>query len=208
MRNCIFSAHCTEAFCDKSCPAFVETSYLMERNGISLNSFVFSDRSINYAEVGKILQGISGQLGAFIVDGKSFSTVQYAEIFTYCAICQNWNGNRLHCSVYNLKYSTYIEELKKSWTTRVEPESLEYMRIFSASAKVLIISNFDYVSFGDFETQTLLNLIQSRQTGDKTTLLITPPVNRLVSSKWNQFMDPLRRRLTEAAELVKEVSKK
>lgn len=36
MNNCIFTAHCTETICDKACPILVETSYLLERNGLSL----------------------------------------------------------------------------------------------------------------------------------------------------------------------------
>ncbi len=49
MYNCIFTAHCTRAYCDGSCPALVETSYLLERNGITMNSFVFqsSDEAIH-----------------------------------------------------------------------------------------------------------------------------------------------------------------
>ena len=33
-----------------------------------------------------------------------------------------------------------------------------------------------------FETQTLLNVIQSRQSGDKKTIIVSPSVDRLVTS--------------------------
>ena len=46
MQNCIFSGHCSQQVCDKSCPTLVETTYLLERNNIAMNSDVFhADRS-------------------------------------------------------------------------------------------------------------------------------------------------------------------
>lgn len=176
MYNCIFSAHCTESTCDAACPALVETSYLLERNDINMNSFVFKREPKYLASAINTLDKCRGK--AKVVTATN--TVNTAELLTYCAICQNWKGSRLHCNVYNLKYSTYIESIKQSWTTRTEPEDLEYMRIWSQSAKVLIISNLDYVSFGDFESQTLLNLLQYRHNPDQTTIIVTPPVNSLV----------------------------
>ena len=110
----------------------------------------------------------------------STNTVQDADLLTYCSICKNWKGSRLHCTVYNLKYSKYIEMIKKSWSTKSETSDLEYMRIFSSSAKVLIISNIDYVNFRDFECQTLLTLLQSRAGSEYTTFIVSPPVESLV----------------------------
>ena len=76
-----------------------------------------------------------------------------------------------------------------------EHEELEYIRIWIETAKVLIISHMDYVKFSDFEIQTLLNLLQSRQSGDKKTIIISPPVNRLVTSggsSSNMFFESLK----------------
>ena len=70
--------------------------------------------------------------------------------------------------------------IKKSWSTKSETSDLEYMRIFSSSAKVLIISNIDYVNFRDFECQTLLTLLQSRASSEYTTFIVSPPVESLV----------------------------
>lgn len=77
-----------------------------------------------------------------------------------------------------------------------EPEDLEYTRIWTDSCKVLIVSNMDYVKFGDFESQTLLNILQSRQSSDKKTIIISPPVNRLVTggtgNSSNMFFESLK----------------
>lgn len=186
MNNCIFTAHCTESTCDKSCPVLVETSYLLERNGISMNSSVFksiSDRSINLPVLNKFVDDLdasSTKIG--IVRTKN--TVKYSELVTYLEICRNWKGSRLHCNVYNLKYSKFIEDTKQSWTTKSEPESLEYMRIWSNTSKVLIISNLDYVNFRDFECQTLLSLIQSRQSSHLITIFIVPDSTLVGDSKF------------------------
>ena len=186
MNNCIFTAHCTESTCDKSCPVLVETSYLLERNGISMNSSVFkaiSDKSTNLSVLNKFVDDLdasSTKIG--IVRTKN--TVKYSELITYLEICRNWKGSRLHCNVYNLKYSKFIEDTKQSWTTKSEPESLEYMRIWSNTSKVLVVSNLDYVNFKDFECQTLLSLIQSRQSSHLTTIFITPDSTLVGDSKF------------------------
>jgi hypothetical protein len=65
------------------------------------------------------------------------------------------------------------------------------MKIWSETSKVLIISNFDYVNFGDFESQTMLNLIQQRQANNLVTILVSPQIGSLVSGKKSSFFDML-----------------
>lgn len=180
MYDCIFTPHCTEQFCDKSCPALVETSYLLERNKIDMNNPVFKDLYYKLDSVMKDLSKAEYGLQTFFVNSKD--SVRVAEFITYCEICKNWKGSRLHCNVYNLRYSRYLEDLKKSWGLKQDPEDLEYTRIWIDTCKVLVVSNMDYVRFGDFETQTLLNIIQSRQSSDKKTIIVSPNLSRLVTS--------------------------
>lgn len=201
MYNCIFTSHCLETFCDRSCPILAETSYLLERNNISMDSFVFHADPSDIKSMVDTIKACDQSTGAYVASG-SLNTVQAAELMTYCAICYNWQGNQLHCNVYNLKFSKYLDDLKKSWSLKSEPESLEYMRIWSESSKVLIISNFDYVNFGDFESQTLLNLLQSRQSNRLTTILVTPPIKLLVSSKSSPFFNSLKSKLYDAVKVV------
>lgn len=200
MHNCIFTSHCLELFCDKSCPVLAETSYLLERNEIPMTSSVFTASDAEIAKMSSILDTANEGLYVHVV--KNGNTVEIAELLTYCAICKNWKGSQLHCNVYNLKFSRYIDELKKSWSLREDPESLEYMKIWADTSKVLIISNLDYVNFGDFESQTFLNLLQSRQISKLSTIIITPPVNMLISSKSSRFFNLLANKLTEAEKAV------
>ena len=204
MNNCIFTAHCIEPTCDKSCPILVETSYLLERNGITPTSYLFYDKRVDVPKILRILKRYSGREGTIVVPitADGFNTVQWAEAITYGAICTNWRGSRMHCNVYNLKLSKYLDDIKQSWNTKTDSDSLEYTRIWAETAKVLIISNFDYVNFGDFESQTLLNLLQARQSEDKTTILVSPPFQQLVSGKSSMFFNVLRTRLAANAQEV------
>lgn len=141
-----------------------------------MNSDVFHADRAKLSKFSSLLDSSEGKLRTVI----SKDTVSDADLITYCGICKNWKGSRLHCTVYNLKYSQYIEMIQKSWGAKSESSELEYMRIFAASAKVLIISNIDYINFKDFQCQTLLTLLQSRAGSEFTTIIISPPVSSLV----------------------------
>lgn len=203
MNNCIFTPHCIELTCDKSCPILAETSYLLERNGINMNSFVFHANEFPVDKILEILDSSSEQLRMVV----SPNTVRCAEMFTYCAICQNWKGNRLHCNVYHLRYSKYLDELKSTWNGGTGSEELEYMKIWSESAKVLIISNIDYVNFGDFESQTLLNLIQTRQANGSTTIVISSKRSITSNKTRAVFVDSLTEMLSRNVTELKVDSK-
>lgn len=189
MYNCIFSGHCTEdVACSVSCPILAQTSYLLERNGINMNNPIFK---LSQDEIGKyvnLLSLSSGKLSSVVVSG-GVMTNQAADALTYCAICENWKGSQLHCTVYNLKFAQYIEAIQKSWSFNSDDSISEYMKIWAGSAKVLIISNIDFVNFKDFQCQTLLSLIQSRINTDLTTIVVTPPTSSLVGE--GQFFSRL-----------------
>lgn len=184
MNNCIFTAHCTEAVCDKACPALVETSYLLERNGLSFDNEVFHETPERIAAALDKLHKSAGKLGVVV---STESTITASNLLTYCAICENWQGNRLHCNVYHLKFSNHVEAIQRSWSTKNPPESLEYEQIWCSTAKVLIISNLDYVQFKDFQAQTLLNIIHNRMNNHLTTIVVTPPLDQLIGNQTGFF---------------------
>lgn len=178
MKDCIFSGHCMELRCDKSCPAFVQTSYLLERNEIPINSTVFRADPV---QVNNTLKLLDTAKGSFRVVIDNNDTAGKANLLTYCSICQNWRGSQMHCVVYHLHYSQYIDEMQSSWNSKGESEHLGYTKIWLKSAKVLIISGIDFVNFKTFNCQTLLELIQQRSTNpDNTTILVSPQLSSLV----------------------------
>lgn len=192
MQNCIFSGHCTNPMCDKSCPTLAETTYLLDRNGITMKSDVFHANIETILKYDKMLDDASGSLRTVL----SKNTVQTADLITYAAICKNWKGSQLHCTVYNLKYSNYIEAIQNSWSVKNDSVDLEMMKIWANNAKVLIISNLDYVHFKDFQCQTLLTLLQSRSNSDLTTIVVSPVLSALVGS--SPFFGKLQEILSKA----------
>ena len=178
MNDCIFSPHCTEFVCDKSCPILVETSYLLERNGITTNNGVFNTPPNDISDALDILHSVNNNLGVVISD----NTISQSNLLTYCAICENWQGNRLHCTVYHLKFSNHLDLIQRSWSSKDVPEILEYEQIWSSTAKILIISNLDYVQFKDFQAQTLLNIIHNRNNNGLTTIVVTPKIQTLIGT--------------------------
>lgn len=190
MYNCIYSGHCFEQpQCDNACPVLAQTSYLLERNNISMNSDVFHADPKVLDKYITILGKAQNKVCSVIEQG---STNYAAEMLTYCSICENWKGSQLHCTVYNLKFSQYIDMMQKSWNTVGSDFSeIDYIKIWANTAKVLIISNIDFVNFRDFQCQTILSLLQSRSMPGLTTIVVSPPVSRLVGD------GPFFSRLTE-----------
>lgn len=177
MDNCVFSAHCTEEKCDAACPIYAETSYLLERNGININNRVFKANPDKIVDTVNTLDTYTGKFRVVI----SHNTVSTADLITYCAICKNWRGSQLHCTVYNLKFNKYWKLVTQTWNKNdSDSEELNYMKVWSTNAKVLIISGIDYINFGDYECAELLSIIQSRQSSEYTTILVSPPANELV----------------------------
>lgn len=177
-QSCIFNQHCTEYTCDKSCPSFVETTYLLDRNKIPITSPVFLSPQKDIQYVDRILSNKDRMLVTIVND----NTISMANLVSYIAICKNWHGNRLHCNVYHLRFSSYIDNLQKSWGYREIPESLEYEQIWMESAKILVISNIDFIQFKDFPAQTLLNIIHNRMANQLQTIVVSPKTSSLVGS--------------------------
>lgn len=191
MYNCIFTGHCIEEQpCNTSCPALAQTSYLLDRNDIKMTSPVFKMSDADLQKYYKILYESAGRTTCAVVSNGDF-TNQAADALTYCAICENWRGSQLHCTVYNLKFNQYLDTLQSSWSFGGDDSSdkVSQMKIWVTHARVLIISNLDFINFKDFQSQTLLSLLQSRVSLDMSTILVTPPINSLVGE--GQFFSRL-----------------
>ena len=181
MHNCIFTGHCIEEQpCNTSCPVLAQTSYLLERNDIKMTSPVFQMSESDMTRYYDILHSSMSKTTTVIVPNGEFSN-STADALTYCAICENWKGSQLHCTVYNLKFAQYLETVQGSWSFNGDgSDKLEQMKIWVSHARVLIISNLDFVNFKDFQSQTLLSLLQSRVGMDLTTIVVCPNINSLV----------------------------
>ena len=130
MHNCIFSGHCIKTSCDQSCPSLVESAFLLEQNGIGLNSNVFHADPALLAKYSKVVEDCEGKLQTIIAK----NTNSVSELIAYCGICKYWRGSRLHTLVYNLKLSQYLESIQKSWAGSTNTDELEYQQIWTSKA--------------------------------------------------------------------------
>lgn len=176
--DCIYSPHCTYTQCDMACPVHAEVTYWMERCGITMDNYALHASADNIQKFRNLLESGTGKINAI----KAEKTVLAADLLSYCAICMYGHGTALSGGVYNLNYSEYIEEIKHSWNTREEDELLQFMKIWSSAANYLIISHLDYINFKDFESQTLLGLLQSREGAKKSTFIVIPKSSNLIGS--------------------------
>ncbi len=195
MHDCMFTGHCIKATCDQSCPAYTEASFLLEQNNISLNSKVFQADPAALAKYSKFVDNADGKLQTVIAK----NTNAASELITYCGICKYWKGSRLHTAVYNLKFSQYIDGLQNSWTGNSNLDDLEFQKIWISKAKLLIISNIDFVNFKDFQCQTLLTLLQSRDKPGVGTIIVSPQTQSLVGSGlfFNRLQETLGRTIVK-----------
>lgn len=191
MNKCMFSGHCIKATCDQSCPAFVESSFLLEQNGINMNSNVFHTDAAMLTKYNNIVANSEGKLQTVIAK----NTNAVAELLAYCGICKYWKGSRLHTSVYTLKLSQYLDMVQNSWSASANKDDLEYQKIWLSKAKLLIVSNIDFVNFKDFQCQTLLSLLQSREKPEFGTIIVSPQTQSLVGSGlfFNRLQETLGR---------------
>ena len=75
-------------------------------------------------------------------------------------------------------------------------DNTEYTKIWSESAKLLIISNIDYVNFKEFQCQTLLSLIQNRDANGLSTIIVSPQITSLAGD--GLFFGQLKNMMTHS----------
>lgn len=176
--NCPFKQYCRQNQCKIICADLVEYEYLMERNGLLNNKSVlsFSTKCLQHAS--ECLVASEGAYKVVISD----NTSDTASCLTYAAICNHYKGNTLHCSVYHLNFMEYINRIQQSWSINGSDDDLDYINIFIDKAKVVIVSNIDFMQFKDFQAQTLLNLAHNRKLHGLSTIIVSPKLNSLVGS--------------------------
>lgn len=193
MHDCIFTGFCVNGDCDKACPDYVESTYLLEKNNISLKSNVFhSDPKLIQRYFGIVSSAETKKLITVVAN----NTNEAAELLTYCGICKHWKHSRLHMVVYNLRFSQYLDNIQKSWNTKGLSDDNEYVKIWAESAKLLVISNIDYINFKEFQCTTLLSLIQNRDANGLSTIIVSPQIKSLAGD--GLFFGKLKNMMTDS----------
>jgi hypothetical protein len=175
--SCPFKQYCRKAVCKNVCADWAEIQYLLERNNLERNMDIYATSATDIQKHSEWLTAASTTHRVVVSD----NTVDTASRLTYAAICQHWKGNAFHCAVYNLNFMEYLNRTQQSWGNGND-EELEYINIFIQKAKVLIISNIDFIQFKDYQAQLLLNIINNRNIYRQSTITVVPKLNSLVGS--------------------------
>lgn len=189
VQSCPFDAFCTQSICDQACVRWAQMDYLMMRNELTLSSSSFSMSSSNLEKYDKIYQSCLDKTSVL----QSSNTVTCSEYLKYIMVCNCWPKSAIKVRCYSLSFSNYVQQLQHSWSSN-KSDDFEYTEIWSRSSQVLIISGLDYVNFKDFQSQVLLQLIQDREQEHKTTIIISPQLDKLVGNgaMFNLMLNKLR----------------
>ena len=136
-----------------------------------------------------ILEKSYGRFSTLETKKLNLNSSECADLLLYTAVCDMCEGYGSSISAYHLKYSSYIQSIKDSWSQGVSA-SLSEIQAFSSSSKVLIVSGLDYMNFKDFESQTMLVLLESRAKPNLSTVLTINSIDNLTGS--GPFFTPLK----------------
>lgn len=193
MYDCIFTPHCTRHTCDLACSVHAEISYWMERCNLGIDNPVLNTSQESIISAKNIIDYSEGK----IISVYCKDTVYFGDLLSYVAICLHGKGTAFTDGIYKLNFSDYVDEIKRSWQTRQDSDKLEYMRIWTDSERYLIINGLDYVKFGDFESQTMLQILQNRRSIKKSTIIVVPETSPLVGANNSTFFTMLLDKLAE-----------
>lgn len=173
-RMCPFSSQCERAFCDYSCGKNVLFDVMMKKSEIKPQDV----GAISVKLRDKVKQDLTKFKGSTIYITANRGNKMLGDIYAWLAACKLCPYYGSDVTVYHLKYSKYLEQLRQSWATKYEPEELIEARCFINTARVLIVSSLEYVQYKDFESQTLFSLLGERSYNREfTTIVIGPEIN-------------------------------
>lgn len=175
--DCMFSPYCCATLCDRSCPKWAQTDYLLMRNGLSYSSRAFRMKQSSLNKYISVYEKACSCGSAVTVTCKD--AVKVAEVMSYVAVCNTWQGSAMRVKCYHLLYSQYLESVQSSFGGRMN-EDAQYAELWSKSCNVLVISGIDYVNFKDFQSQKLLQLLQDRERKRKATIIVSPKVENIM----------------------------
>lgn len=173
-RMCPFSSQCERAFCDYSCGKNVLFDVMMKKSEIKPQDV----GAISVKLRDKVKQDLAKFKGSTIYITANRGSKMLGDIYAWLAACKLCPYYGSDVTVYHLKYSKYLEQLRQSWATKYEPEELIEARCFINTARVLVVSSLEYIQYKDFESQTLFSLLGERSYNrDFTTIVIGPEIN-------------------------------
>lgn len=185
-RDCKFIESCTRDWCDYSCGIDDNYDVMYERCNISGIELKYKQEDLI-----RDWNTIVNSDGVICIQSKDISN-KVKEI-VYTCICRYIKA-KMGPHVVHVSYSTYVQQIKDSWSQGVS-DKLQRLQNNINNVEILVISGLDYCIFNDFESQTILNLIESRKMENKYTVIVLKDISQL--SGKGLFLVPLKNQLKE-----------
>lgn len=177
--------------CGESCPVWSVTEFLLRKNRL-LNTNVPAKMTRATTKICEtIVDAALSNSDSFVTCiPKSISCNEAADFLTYYSICTRWRGSAFSTVVYNLNFSSYLAEDKKTWNVKsFDNDSyteLDYIRNIiqckseGSSSNLLIISGLDFINFKDHPCDKLFEIIMYRQANHLPFIVVMPEVSNIV----------------------------
>ena len=174
---CMYCNICTEYECNFTCIKGVTSGYYVDASNFPLYSSEFMNfyTDEDFVKFGKIIKDHRRGYGVVVSKGRKY----LADAFFYAAMVIENYHSLYWPEAFMLNYRKYTDSYRRGWTTGEEPDSLQEARYNAEHCCTLIITGLDTMIFGDFESQTLLALLEDRNKAKQSTILVMSDVDNI-----------------------------
>lgn len=175
--QCMYCNICTEYECNFTCIKGVTSEYYVDASNFPLYSSEFMNfyTDEDFVRFGKIIKDHRRGYGVVVSKGRKY----LSDAFFYAAMVIENYHSLYWPEAFMLNYRKYTDSYRRSWTTGEEPDSLQEARYNAEHCCTLIITGLDTMIFGDFESQTLLALLEDRDKAKQSTILVMSDVDNI-----------------------------
>lgn len=175
--QCMYCNICTEYECNFTCIKGVTSQYYVDASNFPLYSSEFMNfyTDEDFVKFGNIIKDHRRGYGVVVSKGRKY----LSDAFFYAAMVIENYHSLYWPEAFMLNYRKYTDAYRRSWTTGEEPDSLQEARYNAEHCCTLIITGLDTMIFGDFESQTLLALLEDRNKAKQSTIIVMSDVDSI-----------------------------
>lgn len=175
--QCMYCNICTEYECNFTCIKGVTSQYYVDASNFPLYSSEFMNfyTDEDFVRFGKIIKDHRRGYGVVVSKGRKY----LSDAFFYAAMVIENYHSLYWPEAFMLNYRKYTDSYRRSWTTGEELDSLQEARYNAEHCCTLIITGLDTMIFGDFESQTLLALLEDRNKAKQSTIIVMSDVDSI-----------------------------
>lgn len=196
---CMYSNICTESHCDFTCIKGITSNMYIKESDFPLYSSVFMNyyTDEDFMKFGNIIKDCRRSFSVILSKGRKY----LSDAFFYTAMVLENYHSLYWPEAFLLNYRKYTDAYKRSWKTGEEPYELRRSRYNAEHCCTLIITGLDTMIFGDFESQTLLALLEDRNKAKQSTIIVISDVDNINTNSHStttfvrSLRDELRKRV-------------